>query len=156
MENKKHCYDYPRPAVASDCAVVSQEDGKWQVLLIERKHEPFKGKWALPGGFIEIDETTEAAAIRELKEETGIDVSEMEQIDTFSDVNRDPRGRVITILYMAYVDKLKVVPEAGDDAEKAKWFNLDRLPPLAFDQDLEAAKVYERIRLNETKAKFGL
>ena len=151
MEENKYCYDYPRPAVAADCAVVTKSSGVWEALLIERKHDPFKGCWAIPGGFMEIDETTEEAAVRELREETGIEVSKVEQVYTFSDVRRDPRGRVITVLYLAYVDKAKVIPQASDDAKNAEWFSIDKLPTLAFDQDLEMAKIVERIRCTENK-----
>ena len=129
---KKYSYDYPRPAVTVDVAVVSQEEDP-RVLLIRRKGDPFAGMWALPGGFIEMNELLEAAARRELKEETGITHARLEQLHTFSDPGRDPRGRVISIVFLTIVDAGKLTPEAGDDAAEVGWHPLRRPPPLAFD-----------------------
>ncbi|MBQ8713919.1 MAG: NUDIX hydrolase [Prevotella sp.] len=124
-------YKYPRPAVTADCVVITKEKEP-RVLLIERGFEPFKGCWALPGGFMNMDETTEQCAIRELEEETGLRVNDLQQIDTFSKVDRDPRGRTITVAYLIRIDE--AVPVTGlDDAAKAAWFPLSTLPPLAFD-----------------------
>src|SRR5229473_2344318 len=111
----KYCYDYPRPAVTVDVAVVTREQTH-RVLLIRRKHDPFAGMWALPGGFVEMDESLEAAARRELKEETGIDVGQIEQLSTFGDPGRDPRGRTISIVYLARLDASKINPRAANDA----------------------------------------
>ena len=131
-DDKKYCYKYPRPAVTTDCVLLSPDGGQMQVLLVERGHEPYKGCWALPGGFINIDEDAPAACRRELKEETGIAAGQLMQLGAYTKPDRDPRGRVISIVFLAYVDK-RVEPKAGDDASKARWFKLTELPELAFD-----------------------
>ncbi|MBQ2097590.1 MAG: NUDIX hydrolase, partial [Bacteroidales bacterium] len=121
-----YTYEYPRPAVTADCIVMTRDDEP-KVLLIERGHEPFKGCWAFPGGFMNMDETTEQCAIRELEEETGLKVNEIKQIGAYSKVDRDPRGRTITVAYLALVDK--PLPVRGqDDAAKAQWFSIKNLP----------------------------
>jgi len=122
-------YQYPRPAVTVDAILISNQNS---VLLIERGHEPFKGKWALPGGFVDMDEALESACIRELKEETGLTVSVLKQFRTYGAVNRDPRGRTISIIFYSFSEE-EVIPQAGDDAAKAQWFSLNQLPELAFD-----------------------
>ena len=126
-----YTYEYPRPSVTADCVVITKEDTP-QVLLIQRGFEPFKGCWALPGGFMNMDETTEQCAIRELEEETGLKISDVRQIGAFSKIDRDPRGRTITVAYLAIVDAPLEV-KGLDDAAKAQWFLLSALPPLAFD-----------------------
>lgn len=128
----KHCYDYPRPAVTADIIILKTTNTRQSVLLIKRKHPPFEGMWALPGGFLEMDETLEAAALRELQEETGITGVELKQFHTFSKVDRDPRHRTITTVFIGFTDDTISI-EAGDDAAKAQWFLMDKLPPLAFD-----------------------
>ena len=128
-----YTYKYPRPAVTADCVVMTKESVP-QVLLIERGADPFKGCWAFPGGFMNMDETTEECAIRELKEETGMKVSKLHQIGAYSKVDRDPRGRTITVAYLAIVDTPLAVT-GQDDAAKAQWFPIDALPPLAFDHE---------------------
>ena len=129
----EYTYKYPRPAVTADCIVITKEaDAK--VLLIQRGDEPFKGCWAFPGGFMNMDETTEQCAIRELEEETGLKVIELHQIGAYSKVDRDPRGRTITVAYLVVIDKpLPVIGQ--DDAAKAEWWPLSTLPQLAFDHD---------------------
>ncbi|MBP3220132.1 MAG: NUDIX hydrolase [Prevotella sp.] len=124
-------YKYPHPAVTADCIVMTRDN---QVLLIQRKNEPCQGQWAFPGGFMNIDETAEAAAVRELQEETGITLSETDifQVGAYTAVDRDPRERVITIAYLAEIDA-PVPVKGSDDAARAQWFPLDALPPLAFD-----------------------
>jgi 8-oxo-dGTP diphosphatase len=129
---KKYTYDYPRPAVAVDLVIISKEKNR-RVLLIRRKHDPFAGMWALPGGFVEMEESLEAAARRELKEETGVEVERLEQLYTFGDPGRDPRGRVISVVYLAIVDAAKLTPRAADDAVEVGWHPLSQPPPLAFD-----------------------
>lgn len=127
-----YTYKYPHPAVTADCIVFACQNEKTQVLLIKRGSEPCKDMWALPGGFMNIDETAEEAAIRELKEETGIDVKEVTQVGAYSKVDRDPRERVITIAFYTVIDNpVKAVGQ--DDAKQAEWFTLDNLPTLAFD-----------------------
>ena len=128
-----YTYKYPRPAVTADCVVMTREAVP-QVLLIERVFEPFKGCWAFPGGFMNMDETTEQCAIRELEEETGLRVTDVHQIGAYSKVDRDPRGRTITVAYLAIIDAPAEV-SGQDDAAKAKWFPIDALPTLAFDHD---------------------
>ena len=141
-----YTYKYPRPAVTADCIVITKE-AEPKVLLIERGDEPFKGCWAFPGGCMNMDENTEQCAIRELEEETGQKVSEVHQIGAYSKVDRDPRGRTITVAYLAVVDSpCEVI--GLDDAAKAQWFPLDALPKLAFEHDeimRDAINVYGNI-----------
>ena len=129
----EYTYKYPRPAVTADCVVMTKESEP-RVLLIERGFDPFKGCWAFPGGFLNMDETTEQCSIRELEEETGLKVEEIIQIGAYSKVDRDPRGRTITVAYLAIVDAPKDV-SGQDDAAKAQWFPIDALPSLAFDHE---------------------
>jgi 8-oxo-dGTP diphosphatase len=128
----KFIYDYPRPAVTVDVVIVSDEPDP-RVLLIRRKHDPFAGMWALPGGFVEMDESLEAAARRELYEETGVQAEELDQLHTFGDPGRDPRGRTISVAYLAIVDAVKLKPRAADDAAETGRYSLRQPPPLAFD-----------------------
>lgn len=129
----EYTYKYPRPAVTADCVVMTKEAVP-QVLLIERGADPYKGCWAFPGGFMNMDETTEQCAIRELEEETGLQVTELHQIGAYSKVDRDPRGRTITVAYLVVLPY--PTPVTGqDDAAKAKWFPIDALPSLAFDHE---------------------
>jgi 8-oxo-dGTP diphosphatase len=137
----KYIYDWPRPMVTVDAAVFGFFRNKAHLLLINRKIEPFKGKWALPGGFVGPDEELESAAGRELAEETGLSGIELEQMYTFGKVGRDPRGRQITIAFMGIAKKGQTKIKAGDDAAMAKWFDIEKLPKdMAFDHN-EAAKV---------------
>lgn len=147
-----YTYQYPRPAVTADCAVFTRE-AETKVLLIQRGNEPFKGKWAFPGGFMNMDETTEQCAIRELKEETGLGISQMNQIGVYSKVDRDPRGRTLSVAYLAIVDKPYEV-KGQDDAAKAEWFLLKDLPELAFDHDeimTDAITLYGRLTSKNEK-----
>ena len=127
----EYTYKYPRPAVTADCIVMTDEPLP-KVLLIQRDAAPYKGAWAFPGGFMNMDETTEQCAIRELEEETGLKVPTVHQIGAYSKVDRDPRGRTITVAYLAIVDSPKEV-KGQDDAAKAEWFTITDLPHLAFD-----------------------
>ena len=134
----QYTYDYPRPAVTTDCVLFSRDErNELSVLLIERGGEPYKGCWAFPGGFLEMDETVEEGASRELQEETGLIISSgnglLKQLGCYSKVDRDPRGRVITIAFYALV--LKAAVKGNDDARDARWFPVSALPPLAFDHD---------------------
>ncbi len=126
-----YTYKYPRPAVTADCVVITKESEP-KVLLVQRGAEPFKGFWAFPGGFMNMDETTEQCAIRELEEETGLKVDEIVQIGAFSKVSRDPRGRTISVAYLALID-IAVDVKGGDDAAQAEWKSIKFLPELAFD-----------------------
>lgn len=127
-----YTYNYPRPAVTADIIILKKSNDQQFVLLIERKHPPFEGMWALPGGFLEMDETLETAALRELQEETGITGVELKQFHTFSKVDRDPRHRTITTVFIGFTEN-NISPVAGDDAANVQWFPMDKLPPLAFD-----------------------
>ena len=131
----EYTYKYPRPAVTADCVVMTKEPTP-KILLIERGADPYKGCWAFPGGFLNMDETTEQCAIRELEEETGLQVADLHQIGAYSKVDRDPRGRTITVAYLVIVGH-PIAVIGQDDAAKAQWFPVDALPPLAFDhQDI--------------------
>ena len=129
-----YCYKYPHPALTVDCVIFGFDGDKLNVLLVERGLEPYKGMWALPGGFVNIDETVEDAARRELMEETGIADMFLEQFRVFSAVHRDPRERVVTVAFLTLVSQDKCgKPRAGTDASLALWFDESKLPPLAFD-----------------------
>jgi 8-oxo-dGTP diphosphatase len=147
MAPGKYTYDYPRPAVTVDVVIATRESPA-RVLLIRRKHEPFAGRWALPGGFVDMDEPLDAAARRELREETGVEAGELVQLHTFGDPGRDPRGRTITVVYLAEVDPQAVQPVAADDAAEVGWFALEQPPELAFDHDaiLACARQYVKER----------
>jgi 8-oxo-dGTP diphosphatase len=132
MSAGKYTYDYPRPAVSVDIVIVTRE-AKPRVLLIRRKHDPFAGMWAIPGGFVDMDESLEDAARRELMEETGVRMRKLTQLHAFGDPRRDPRGRNISVTYLAQVNPEEVAPQAGDDAGEVGWFSLARPPKLAFD-----------------------
>jgi 8-oxo-dGTP diphosphatase len=147
----EYTYKYPRPSVTADCVVITNESQP-KVLLIQRGNDPFKGQWAFPGGFMDMDETTEQCAIRELEEETGLVVSDLHQIGAYSKVDRDPRGRTITVAYLAIIDK-PVIVHGQDDAAKAEWFPLSALPELAFDH---ADIMKDAIALLQTSANFKL
>ncbi|TET49879.1 MAG: NUDIX hydrolase [Anaerolineales bacterium] len=125
--------DYPHPSVTVDVIVFRLRDGDLQVLLIRRGHEPYGGMWAIPGGFVDIDESLDQAAKRELVEETGVREVYLEQLYTFGDPGRDPRGRVVTVAYLALLPAGAVELRAGDDAAAAQWWSVHDLPPLAFD-----------------------
>ena len=145
-----YTYKYPRPAVTADCVVMTMELVP-HVLLIERGADPHKGSWAFPGGFMNMDETTEQCAIRELEEETGMKVSELHQIGAYSKVDRDPRGRTITVAYLVIVDH--PIPVTGqDDAAEAQWWSVNALPPLAFDHEEimnDAIRIYKSMPFNK-------
>lgn len=133
--------------MTTDCVIFGYDGKELKVLLIERGIEPFKGCWAFPGGFLNMDEDALAGARRELKEETGLEDAFIEQFHTFSEPGRDPRGRVITIAHYALV-KIQEV-EGGDDAAQARWFSIGEVPPLAFDHDrilrMAMSRLKERI-----------
>ena len=126
-------YKYPRPSVTADAVVFSQEADEWLVLLIERKNDPHKGCWALPGGFVDENEDLKDAAIRELKEETDVDGVALSQVGAYGTPGRDPRGHVISVAFYGVSKKSDHSPIAKDDAKKVRWFSLEKLPELAFD-----------------------
>jgi 8-oxo-dGTP diphosphatase len=144
-----YIYDWPRPMVTVDAVVFRRFEGKTQLLLIKRGNEPFVGKWAFPGGFVDMDEELEDAVLRELKEETGLTGVALEQMHTFGKVGRDPRGRQITIAFMGIADSLHSQVKGGDDAAEARWFDIDNLlgrMDLAFDHDNVAKIAIKRLR----------
>jgi len=153
-EWKKHS----KLAVTTDMVIFSIKDNELNVLLIERILEPFKNKWALPGGFTEFDESLEKTAKRELEEETGVKDVYLEQLYTFGDPKRDPRGRIITVAYMALINSEKVRVEASTDASDARWFPLRSLPNLAFDHKkiLDYATKRLRWKFEYTTMAFSL
>ena len=148
MSNKKKfCYEYPHPALTVDCVVFGVESGKpLQMLLIRRKNDPFVGQWALPGGFVDMEEDLQTAALRELEEETGVRDVFIEQLYTFGAPGRDPRERVITVAYYALVNLEQHPVQAASDAEDARWFSVEELPQLAFDHAQIVTMARDRLR----------
>lgn len=131
-----HTYEHPRPAVTVDAVIYHLAEEQLQVLLIRRKQEPFENHWALPGGFMDMDETPEMAVKRELKEETGIEVGEITQVGAFGSLGRDPRHRTVSIAYLSVLSGVLPEVKGTDDAEEALWFPLEELPAaMAFDHD---------------------
>lgn len=139
-----YTYEYPRPSVVTDCVVFGFDGRELQILLIKRGNKPFQGCWAFPGGFMNMDETAESGALRELQEETGLVINVIKQFGAFTDVNRDPRGRVVSIAFYALVRPSAVT--GGDDASEARWFALDDVPHLAFDHDYILRKAMQQLR----------
>jgi len=144
-----YTYDHPRPAVTTDVIVFTFQSEELRVLLVQRRRKPFVDAWALPGGFVEMDETLEDAAQRELTEETNVRDIYLEQLYTFGDPGRDPRGRVISVAYMALLSLDQAAAQAvraGDDAGDARWWNVYAPPPLAFDHDRILDYALQRLR----------
>jgi 8-oxo-dGTP diphosphatase len=138
-------YAFARPALAVDCVVFGYRSEQLMLLCIERGEPPFEGKWALPGGFVHIDETLDRAAERELVEEAGLKLGYLEQLYTFGALERDPRERVVTVAYVALV-KPEQEPRASTDAKRAAWFDVRERPPLAFDHESIVLRGLERLR----------
>ena len=143
-KNKLYSYKYPHPAVTADCVIFGFDGVSIKVLLIQRGIEPYKGQWAFPGGFLQMDETVEECAKRELEEETGLKSASVEQFYTFSAVNRDPRERVITVAHYALVRLSEV--KGGDDAASAQWFAINEIPSLAFDHERILRMAVKRLK----------
>ena len=141
-----YAYRWPRASVTADAVLFAERDGQTYVLLIQRGNEPYKGCWAFPGGFLEMDETVEHCAERELEEETGIVLTGMQLVGIYSDVERDPRGRVITAAYAAMTTMPKAT--AADDAAAAQWWPLNTLPKLAFDHDKILTDAMRVLKIN--------
>jgi 8-oxo-dGTP diphosphatase len=141
-----HTYQYPRAALTVDCVVFGFDEGDLKVLLIERGLEPFKGRWALPGGFVRVDETLDAAARRELEEEAGLANVFLEQLYSFGTVDRDPRERVVSVAYYALVKLSEHTARAATDAANARWFPVSRVPRLAFDHANILETAVERLQ----------
>lgn len=151
----KHTYEYPRPAVTVDCVVFGFDEGALEVLLIQRRVPPFEHTWALPGGFVQMDESLEDAARRELAEETGITRVFLEQLCTFGEPERDPRGRVITVAYYALAKLTDHAVRAATDAESVAWFQVRDLPTLAFDHERIIEVAHDRLRGKVRYAPLG-
>lgn len=137
-----YTYQYPRAALTVDAIVFFKKENNAFVLLIERGREPYQHKWALPGGFIDMDETLEQACMRELEEETGLKISSMNQFKTYDAIDRDPRHRTISVVFSAELEKEEKV-EGGDDAAQAQWFAVDELPELAFDHQIIVKEFFQ-------------
>jgi len=153
MEN-----DFPKPSVTVDIVIFTIQDNQLKVLLIKRGIEPFRNYWAIPGGFVKIDESLEAAAKRELNEETGVNNVYLEQLYSFGNPDRDPRGRVITIAYMALINSGNINLKAATDVSDAQWFSVKKIPSLAFDHKeiLEYSLKRLRWKFEYTTAAFSM
>jgi 8-oxo-dGTP diphosphatase len=145
---RKFTYEYPRPALTVDAVIVTRE-ARPRVLLIRRKRDPFAGMWAFPGGFVDVGEKIADAARRELREEAGSDVGEIEQLYTAGDPGRDPRGWTVTVAFLARVGADQLKPVAADDADAVGWFPVDDPPPLAFDHAMILGRARARIQDRE-------
>jgi len=150
--------DFKQPSVTTDLVIFTIKDNSLKVLLVKRDAEPFKGSWALPGGFVRIDESLEDAAKRELEEETGVKDVYLEQLFSFGNPKRDPRGRVITITYMALVNSGNIKLKATTDVSDAKWFSIKKIPQLAFDHKKILNYALQRLKwkLEYTTVAFSL
>jgi len=160
-----YTYEFQRPALTVDCVVFGLDEEDLKIILIQRDREPFEGRWAIPGGFVHIDESLEEAAIRELKEETGVQNVFLEQLYTFGDIDRDPRERVVSVAYYALVNLMDHDIRATTDARNAAWFSVDDIPSLPFDHDrivevalmrLKGKVTYEPIGFELLPEKFTL
>ncbi|MEM7575317.1 MAG: NUDIX domain-containing protein [Bacteroidota bacterium] len=154
-----YTYDYPRPSVTVDCVVFGYAGNKdLRILLIKRGAPPFQGQWALPGGFVEMEENLESSALRELEEETGVKDVFIEQLYTYGNLGRDPRGRVISVAYFALINLEEHPVMAASDADEADWFPLDEIPELAFDhaEILEMARERLKAKLRYQPIGFEL
>lgn len=141
-----HSYEYPRAALTVDCVVFGLDDEDLKVMLIQRDLPPFEGEWALPGGFVHVEETIDEAARRELEEETGLENVFLEQLYTFGALDRDPRERVVSVAYYALVNLFDHRVQAATDAREAAWFPAHDVPSLAFDHVDILAAALERLR----------
>ncbi len=150
-----YTYDYPRPMVTVDALLFGAGADPLTVLLIERGNEPFAGRWALPGGFVDMDEDLPLAAARELGEETGVIGIELDQLRTFGAPDRDPRGRSISVVFWAIVDERQFTARGGDDAARAQWFPVTSLPPMAFDHASIIAYAVRRLQWLADRASVG-
>lgn len=142
-----HSYEYPRPALTVDAVIVAKDAAVPQLLLIQRKIDPFKDCWALPGGFVNENESLDKAAERELEEETSVSPKDVKlvQVGTFGDKGRDPRGWTVTVAYACVVPTTKLGVKAADDAKNAQWYSIDGLPDLAFDHKKVVKTSFERL-----------
>ncbi len=142
-----YTYDWPKASVTADAVIFRLNNEAWEVLLIKRKYDPYAGMWALPGGFMDMDETTEQTAHRELEEETGLKNVKMKQLHTFDTIGRDPRGRTVTVMYYGITSMDNSDVKGGDDAADAKWFKISELPEMAFDHDAPVEMAFGLLNL---------
>lgn len=145
-----YTYEYPRPMLCVDMVILRKLETRTEILLIKRGHDPYKDHWALPGGFIEMEEDLIESAYRELEEETHITNVELQQLKTYGKPGRDPRGRTVSVVFGGVLEE-EQKPQAGDDAKEAEWFSIDKLPKLAFDHDLIVEESIENILHNKNK-----
>lgn len=148
-------YEYPRPALTVDAVVFGIDHGTLNLLLVRRGHPPFHGMWALPGGYVDMNETVERAVVRELEEETHLENAKLEQLATFSGVDRDPRERVVTVAFVGLVTSTNLDIAPGSDADAVRWFPVKRLPELAFDHRCIVARGLLRLREGMTHDPLG-
>jgi tRNA (cytidine/uridine-2'-O-)-methyltransferase len=152
--SQEYCYDYPRPALTVDIVLFHRHEDRFEVLLIKRAGEPFKGRWAFPGGFVDEDESLENAAARELREETGLTGIRLEQVGAFGDPGRDPRGHTVSVVFAAMLEERALV-EAADDASDAKWHPALAPPNLAFDHEKILSAAVKHVQADPTSFSFG-
>lgn len=145
-----YTYQYPRPSVTVDIAVMCKFDNTTKILLIQRGNEPFKNKWALPGGFVEMDETLEESAVRELHEETELQGVKLRQFRAYGDPGRDPRGRTISVVFYGFTEATNSLVAGSDDAKNAGWFGLKEIPEMAFDHNLILKQLLAHLRESGT------
>jgi 8-oxo-dGTP diphosphatase len=151
-----YTYQYPRPALTVDCVVFGLGHPELEVLLIQRRNDPFAGRWALPGGFVDVGESPENAARRELEEETGLEAVFLEQFHTFGEPGRDPREHVVSVAHYAVVNIEETRVHAADDARQAGWFPVRRPPPLAFDHPRILRMARQRLVERLSRRPIGL
>ncbi|HSB08628.1 MAG TPA: NUDIX hydrolase [Blastocatellia bacterium] len=149
---KVYCYEHPRPALTVDIVLFHPSGAEVEVLLIKRANEPFKGRWAFPGGFVDEDESLEAAAARELNEETGLADTRLEQIGAFGDPGRDPRGHTVSVVFSGILEE-RIAPSPADDAADARWHSALNPPRLAFDHGKILSLALEQ--MPDISAKIG-
>jgi 8-oxo-dGTP diphosphatase len=151
----KKTSEYTKPSLATDLVIFAYNKGSLEVLLIQRKNDPFKDSWALPGGFLDENETTEACAARELNEETGLKVANLNLVGVYSKPNRDPRSRVVSVAYTTFIAKPKYALKAQDDASNLQWLPLSKIPKLAFDHDQIVNDAFEKLKNESIKSPIG-
>jgi 8-oxo-dGTP diphosphatase len=147
--------EYPRPSLTADVVALAFDGSELRVLLIRRAHQPFAGKWALPGGFVEPTETAAEGALRELQEETGISGVRVEELCSLTTPGRDPRGWVVSVAHLALLRMDEVKPHAGDDAAAAEWVQVRQAKELAFDHDVALERALARVRARAERFPFG-
>lgn len=143
-----YTYNYPRASVTVDIVILCEFENQTKLLLIERGNDPFKNKWALPGGFIDMNETLEESAVRELHEETGLQGVKLQQFRTYGDPGRDPRGRTVSVVFYGFTDIKNSIVAGGDDAKNAGWFNLNNIPDMAFDHNLILKELTDFLKIS--------